>query len=66
MASLNLGSQNFAHRAVQNPPEAICDLARRMCTAGVVPELEAFEPGFIDYAAYLIRENILGSLTTST
>lgn len=59
MASLTLGSQNFPNQAVQNPPEVICGLARRMRAAGVVPELEAFEPGFVNYARYLIHKEVL-------
>jgi uncharacterized protein (DUF849 family) len=59
MASLTLGSLNFPTQACTNPPNAICELARRIYATGAVPELEIFEVGFINYAKYLIRKGIL-------
>jgi uncharacterized protein (DUF849 family) len=59
MASLTLGSLNFPNQAVETSPRTICELARRMRSAGIVPELEAFEPGFINYARYLIGKDVL-------
>ena len=59
MASLTLGSTNFAAESNINTPETIQGLAKRISAAGVVPELEVFEVGFINYANYLIRKGIL-------
>lgn len=59
MASLTLGSLNFMTQASVNAPETIRELADRIYAAGAMPELEAFEAGFINYAKYLIAKNIL-------
>jgi len=59
MASLTLGSMNFPQQVSSNPSRVICDLAKRIYNAGVVPELEVFEPGFINYAKYLIKKTVL-------
>ncbi len=61
MASLTLGSANFARDPNINPPEAIAALAARIYAAGAVPELEAFDTGFVNYAVYLARKGILRS-----
>jgi uncharacterized protein (DUF849 family) len=42
-----------------NAPETIAGLAARIQAAGAVPELEAFEAGFVNYARYLIRKQVL-------
>ena len=75
MASLSLGSLNFPKGASVNDPDTIVALAERIYATGAVPELEVFEPGFVNYAHYLIRKGvlkapyyfniILGSLGTS-
>jgi len=59
MASLTLGSMNFPQQASVNPPEVIKGLAQKMQQHGVVPELEIFEVGMIDYAHFLIRKDLL-------
>jgi 3-keto-5-aminohexanoate cleavage enzyme len=59
MASLTLGSMNFPRQASVNPPEVIKGLAQNMQQYGVIPELEIFEAGMIDYANYLIRKDLL-------
>jgi uncharacterized protein (DUF849 family) len=59
MASLTLGSLNFPRQASVNTPETICALAARIRAVGAVPELEVFEPGFINYSNYLIRQGVL-------
>jgi len=59
MASLTLGSMNFPAQASVNSPQIICALAERIQSAGAVPELEAFEPGFIHYAKYLVQKGVL-------
>ncbi len=59
LASLTLGSLNFPQQASVNAPDVIRDLAGRIYQAGAVPELEVFEPGFINAANYLIRKELL-------
>ena len=59
MASLTLGSMNFPKQASVNDPAMIKGLAERMRERGIVPELEVFDYGMIDYAKYLIERRIL-------
>ena len=59
LASLTLGSLNFPKQASVNGPEMIVKLANRMSERGIVPELEIFDFGMLDYAHYLIGRKIL-------
>lgn len=59
MASLTLGSHNFPHQASMNEPTMIRALAERMQERGIVPELEIFDWGMIDFAKYLIDRQVL-------
>lgn len=59
MASLTLGSMNFPKQASVNEPSMIQGLAERMHECGIVPELEVFDFGMLDYAKYLIGRGIL-------
>ncbi len=59
MASLTLGSLNFPKAASVNAPETIAGLARRMADRGIVPELEIFDAGMLDYAQYLRERGVL-------
>jgi uncharacterized protein (DUF849 family) len=59
MASLTLGSLNFPRQASVNEPDTIRALADRMRERGIVPELEVFDLGMMDYARYLIERKIL-------
>ena len=59
MASLTLGSLNFPTQASVNEPSMIQALARRMIERGIVPELEVFDFGMLDYAKYLVEREIL-------
>lgn len=75
LASLTVGSMNFANGPSVNAPETISELARRIYAAGAVPELEIFEPGFAHMArvmadrgelrAPLYANVILGALGAS-
>lgn len=53
MASLTLASLNFSGGPSVNGPGMVRDLAGAMLAAGVAPELEVFDTGMINYAAYL-------------
>lgn len=59
MASLTLGSMNFPQQASVNEPAMIRKLADAMNERGIVPELEVFDMGMIDYAKYLIDRKTL-------
>ena len=59
MCSLTLSSLNFARQASTNSPEMIVKLAEKMNDFGVVPELECFDIGMINYGNYLIDKGIL-------
>jgi uncharacterized protein (DUF849 family) len=59
MGSLTLSSLNFIQQASKNSPDTIQQLAIRMNDRGIVPELEAFDTGMINYGLYLIRKGIL-------
>lgn len=59
MGSLTLSSLNFIKQASKNSPDTIQELATRMNDRGIVPELEAFDTGMINYGNYLIRKGIL-------
>lgn len=59
MASLTLGSMNFPKQASVNEPAMICNLADAMNERGIVPELEVFDMGMLDYAKYLIEKGVL-------
>jgi 3-keto-5-aminohexanoate cleavage enzyme len=59
MASLTLGSMNFPRQASINTPDMIVRLAQRMTERGIVPELEVFDMGMIDYSRYLIDKKVL-------
>jgi uncharacterized protein (DUF849 family) len=59
MGSLTLSSLNFNRQASVNDPEMIQALTRCMQQKGILPELEAFDSGMINYAKYLIRKGLL-------
>jgi 3-keto-5-aminohexanoate cleavage enzyme len=59
LASLTLGSMNFPTQASINEPAMIQRLAAAMHERGIVPELEIFDFGMIDYAHYLIGRGVL-------
>lgn len=59
MASLTLGSLNFIREASMNAPEMIHMLIEKMDRYGVVPELECFDIGMMNYANHLIAKGIL-------
>ena len=59
MGSLTLSSLNFNKIASINSPDMIQDLAAKMKKLGIVPEMEAFDAGMINYAKYLIKRGFL-------
>lgn len=59
MGSLTLSSLNFNKTASVNDPEMIKSLAKIMKERGIVPELEVFDIGMINYAKYLNKKNLI-------
>lgn len=59
MASLTLSSLNFSSSASVNSPQMIQDLATKMLTKGIKPELEAFDAGMVNYSKYLQKKGLI-------
>jgi len=59
MGSLTLSSVNFNRQASVNAPDMIQQLARTMQERNILPELEAFDSGMINYAKYLESKGLL-------
>ena len=59
MGSLTLSSTNFNREASVNSPDMIRALADEMKSRGILPELEAFDAGMINYAKYLETKGFL-------
>lgn len=59
MGSLTLSSLNFNKVASMNAPDMIANLAACMQEKGIVPELEAFDIGMINYAKYLQKKGLI-------
>jgi 3-keto-5-aminohexanoate cleavage enzyme len=56
MASLTCGTVNFGRGVFENPAPLMLDFARALVAAGVKPELELFDLGHLDNAAWLVRQ----------
>lgn len=61
LASLTMGSLNFPSGPSVNSQETIQKLAGRMKEKSIIPELEVFDLGMLDYANYLIDIGVLNS-----
>ena len=59
MGSLTLSSVNFNKQASMNSPDMIKALTLEMKNDGIMPELEAFDAGMINYAKYMERTGLL-------
>ena len=59
MGSLTLSSLNFNKVASMNAPCMIEDLAATMKSKGIVPELEVFDVGMINYGNYLVKKDYI-------
>jgi 3-keto-5-aminohexanoate cleavage enzyme len=59
MGSLTLSSMNFNREPSLNSPELIQALAGKMNRLGIMPELEAFDAGMINYVNYLEKRGFL-------
>jgi 3-keto-5-aminohexanoate cleavage enzyme len=59
MATLNCGTINFGEDVFVNSRKEIRDMAKRLRTAGSVPELECYEVGHVDEALALLKEGAI-------
>ena len=59
MASLTVGSLNFPKHPSVNSMETIKKIASKMLKKNILPELEIFEPGFINTSKYLASKELL-------
>lgn len=57
MGSLTLSSLNFTTQASVNDPSVVKQLALEMRHKGIVPELEIFDLGMVNYAKYLTERD---------
>jgi uncharacterized protein (DUF849 family) len=61
MGSLTMSSLNFPKSASVNEPNMILKLIQKMDEYGVIPEIECFDSGMLNYTNYLISKNVLKS-----
>ena len=59
MGSLTMSSLNFPKGASINEPDMIIKLIEKMEMHGVIPEIECFDSGMLNYTNYLINRRIL-------
>ena len=59
MGSLTMSSINFPKAASVNEPDMIVKLIEKMDEYGVIPEIECFDSGMLNYTNYLINKGIL-------
>jgi 3-keto-5-aminohexanoate cleavage enzyme len=59
MGSLTLSSVNFNKQVSINSPDMIRSLLNEMNDRNIMPELEAFDSGMINYARYLVQKGLL-------
>jgi uncharacterized protein (DUF849 family) len=59
MGSLTMSSLNFPKSASVNEPDMILKLIQKMDDYGVIPEIECFDSGMLNYTNYLISKNVL-------
>lgn len=59
MGSLTMSSLNFPTAESINSPDMILKLIEKMNEFGVVPEIECFDSGMLNYTKYLISKGIL-------
>ncbi|HQP26960.1 MAG TPA: 3-keto-5-aminohexanoate cleavage protein, partial [Candidatus Syntrophosphaera sp.] len=59
MGTLNAGTLNFGDDVFINYPNDIVRLAEAFKVYGVVPEIEVYESGMIDYVAKLVKKGII-------
>jgi 3-keto-5-aminohexanoate cleavage enzyme len=61
MGSLTMSSLNFPKSASINEPDMILNLINKMNQYGVIPEIECFDSGMLNYTNYLINKGMLNN-----
>ena len=59
ICSLDIGSFNFNERVFINTPDHLTVMAERVQAAGVLPELECFDTGFVRFGASMIADGLI-------
>ncbi len=59
MGTLNAGTLNFGDQVFINHPADIVRLAEAFKHFGVVPEIEVYESGMVDYVAKLVKKGVI-------
>jgi len=59
MGSLSMSSLNFPKSSSINEPNTIIKLINKMEEYGVIPEIECFDTGMLNYTNHLIKKDIL-------
>lgn len=59
ICSLDIGSFNFNERIFVNTPDHLKIMAERVQAAGVLPELECFDTGFVRFGAAMIADGLI-------
>lgn len=59
MATLNVGTINFGDDVFVNKRQDTMEVARRIRSAGIVPEVEIYDLGHLDIAAELLEKGLL-------
>ncbi|MFL5319811.1 MAG: 3-keto-5-aminohexanoate cleavage protein [Myxococcaceae bacterium] len=59
MATLSTGTVNFGEDVFWNPRPLVRDIAKRIHSIGLRPEIECFDVGMIDEAKYLAKEGLI-------
>lgn len=59
MGSLTMSSLNFPSGESVNSPDMIIKLIEKMEAYGVIPEIECFDYGMLNYSKYLLNKNII-------
>ncbi len=61
LASFDCGTMNFGEMVFRNTPQFLTELAQRMLSAGIKPELEIFDAGQIGNALRLADDGLLAA-----
>lgn len=59
ICSLDIGTFNFNERVFVNTPDHLVHMAERVQAAGVLPELECFDTGFVRFGAKMIADGLI-------
>ena len=59
ICTLDVGTQNYSNSAYVSTPEMLREMAKKIQTYGVKPEVEVFELGHIWFAKQLLKEGLI-------